>query len=164
MPAPVHVSHISHGISGFGLLGGLLCLGAPLLLIVFIVRQLTRSQYPANNPLVVPAQPVQIGVGTPMYVRTMDDGFWITGDWPVGTPLRLSYLANGAPMTHDLIYRPGPDGHFFYTGMRPDSVMVVPDDSSGFMQQPAPLPVAEVMPPELPSGGSSGPPIYPSAY
>ena len=145
-------------------MSGLLCLLAPVVLIILIVRQLKRSQTPPDNPFVASPQASNIRPGTPSFVRTMDDGFWINGDWPVGTPLRLGYLTNGAGMTHDLIYRPGPDGHFFYTGTRPDSVSVMPDDPSGVMSQPPPLEAAPPVSPDIRPSASSAPPIYPSAY
>ena len=163
-PAPIHVTAHSNGSAGFGLLGGLFCLVVPVGLIFLVVRLISRSQAPPDNPFVAPPQPSDRRSIPPSFVRTMDDGFWINGDWPVGTALRLAYLADGAAMTHDLIYRPGPDGHFFYTGTRPDSVTVMPDDASARMQQPPPLASAAVVSPAFRQSGSSVPPIYPSAY
>jgi hypothetical protein len=58
-------------------------------------------------------------------VRKGDDGFWINGDWPEGTPLTLRYLVAGTAMVQEILYRPGAEGQFVYTGTAPDSISVV---------------------------------------
>jgi hypothetical protein len=58
-------------------------------------------------------------------VRMGTDGFWLNGDWPTGTTLRLRYLLQGTPTDTELIYRPGPEGQFVYTGTTPQSVSAV---------------------------------------
>lgn len=68
-------------------------------------------------------------------VRMVDNGFWIRSDWPVGTPVFLSYLVNGIMEQHSVIYQPGSEGQFIFTGQRPDQVTI-----SGTGEQPPSLP------------------------
>jgi formylglycine-generating enzyme len=68
-------------------------------------------------------------------VRTVDNGFWIDPDLPVGTHLLLSYLVNGVMEQQALIYQPGSEGQFIFTGQRPDNVSILESGS-----QPPPLP------------------------
>ncbi|MEO7097856.1 MAG: formylglycine-generating enzyme family protein [Luteolibacter sp.] len=79
----------------------------------------------AGNSLLSSAQR---GVPPPLNlhpgVRMVDNGFWINSDWAVGTPIHLSYLVNGVMEQQTLVYQPGNQGQFIFTGVRPDNVNV----------------------------------------
>ena len=91
----------------------------------------------------------------------VDNGFWIQSNWPVGTPVHLSYMLGGIMERHEVIYQPGAQGQFIFTGERPDKVTV---STAG---DPPPLPVA---PPPLFDRDedhfrrSPSPSFYPPAY
>lgn len=160
LPPPVHVSPRSTGSSLFNGLGGLLCLLVPIGLIIAFVRLIAGQGKKQANPFV--SQPVPRVVRPP--VRKVDDGFWIYGDWPVGTPLKLHYVVGGIAQQQDLIYRPGPEGQFIFTGAIPDSVSVVADGENPL---PPPLvPESSVFPDgnEDRRPATPRPPVFPSAY
>jgi sulfatase modifying factor 1 len=161
-------SPVAKGVGG--LLSGLLCLLVPVGLLVLLVRMISSHGKPAANPFVAPAMPeteTEPEAPLPMQVpiRKTGDGFWIQGRWDPGSHLRLRYVVAGSLHEMDLIYQPGPDGQFVFTGTEPDSVSIVSDD--GVEMVPPPL-----MPDPTPlfrdrddePARSSRPPRFPSAY
>lgn len=141
--------------------GGLLCLLIPLGIGILLIRLIAKhGEQPAGN---APAPPPQSRARRPL-IRKGEDGFWIDGEWPLGTALRLHYLVNGVATDTELTYRPGPNGQFVYTGSPPESVSVVPDSAD---PMPAPLfadpPVAPSPREDRPPVGPR-PPIFPTAY
>ncbi len=60
------------------------------------------------------------------FTRIADDGFWITGQNAVrGTPLLCRYTVGGTETETEVVYEPGPEGQFIYTGQRPSNVSVI---------------------------------------
>ena len=156
-PSPLHPMNFSpehasfpEGLGGFAV-GGMLIGVLPILVIlgiaVFVIRKIFGAVSNALSPPMPGISPLS---GVPVRgfspFRAMDDGFWIQSNWPAGTPLHLSYLCGGIPRTHTVIYRPGPEGHFIYTGERPDDIQVNPLDTQpdtvrNSMSPPVPDPV-----------------------
>jgi formylglycine-generating enzyme required for sulfatase activity len=159
------------GSSFLSLLGGLLCLAIPIALIVVLLKK-----FSAKNTATFPSLPdepklptaTKPRVPTPQ-VRIGTDGFWLNGDWPPGTLLKLHYLIAGVPTDAELIYQPGRDGQFIYTGTPPEKVSAV---AVGSAPAPAPEPAPLFSdPPPLPEREepvhhqpAAPPPFTPSAY
>lgn len=61
--------------------------------------------------------------------RLTENGFWVQSNCPVGSALFLSYMVNGINEQHSVIYQPGANGQFIFTGQRPDSVSVSESDN-----------------------------------
>jgi len=144
----------------FNGIGGLLCMLIPIGVIITVIKLLAGHGKRKVAPL-TPTLPKSQVPRSP--VRKTEDGFWIHGDWPEGTLLRLRYVVGGEETTADLAYRPGPEGQFVFTGVRPDSVSLVDDGG-----EPPPLP-AWFQVPESPMSAQppvldSRPPVFPSAY
>lgn len=54
-----------------------------------------------------------------------DDGFFITGPADAtGTSLTYECVVSGRTISNDIVFTPGPEGHFIFTGKRPSSVRV----------------------------------------
>lgn len=148
---------------------GLFCLLIPIALVVAIFRAASRrSTQPATPPVSdsflrrPPPQPIAVPV------RKTNDGFWVHGDWPDGTLLTVRYVVAGTAMVQELLYRPGDDGQFVFTGSEPDSVSVV----AGNDPQDDVSPTIFSTPPPFPHRRQDDdddddrrrPPIFPSAY
>ena len=135
--------------------GGLLCLLIPLALVVLLVRFLltrSRSTPPAQNFLT----PSHMPPGRPP-IRKVDDGFWIDGQWPEGTLLRLRYVVAGVA------------AQFVFTGGFPESVSVVAVEGGDELASTREEYVST--PPPFPRDDDDDrreerrrPPIFPSAY
>ena len=166
VPVPAHSSHAPMTHSPSWGLGGLLCMLVPIGLVVLLVVLVGRSQR-SKNPFVVPPQPEPPPRPRPLSgtIRKTGDGFWLSGGWAAGTLLKVRYVAGGAPTELELLYQPGPEGHFVFTGAVPDSVSVVAADEDHEVESP-PLPA---MPPPLTTHreddhGAPPPPLFPPAY
>ena len=130
-PAPQPIKSPFHVAFSSGL-GGLLCLAIPIVLIVVLLKKIATNKtatFPEPEPAPRPSSPPRLPVSQSRVphpqVRMGTDGFWLNGDWPSGTTLRLHYLLQGVPTDTELIYRPGPEGQFVYTGTTPQSVSAV---------------------------------------
>jgi formylglycine-generating enzyme required for sulfatase activity len=130
-PAPQPIKNSFHVAFSSGL-GGLLCLAIPIVLIVVLLKKFATNKnaaFPEPEPAPRPSSPPRLPVSPSRVphpqVRMGTDGFWLNGDWPTGTTLRLHYLLQGAPTDTELIYRPGPEGQFVYTGTTSQSVSAV---------------------------------------
>ena len=130
MQIPSNRTEVGRMVAFNQLLSGLVCLGVPIGLIVLLFKSAARKNatFPASQPRpatppTLPVPPVRV---PHPQVRMGTDGFWLNGDWPVGTALHLHYLIQGTPTDTELIYRPGPEGQFVYTGTTPQSVSAVP--------------------------------------
>jgi formylglycine-generating enzyme required for sulfatase activity len=159
-PQPLPRRPVSRWPSIFSGIGGLLCMLIPIGLIILFIRLIAAHGKQANNPFVAqPPPPLKRQT-----VRKVDDGFWIHGDWPAGTALKLRYVIGGEPTMLDLIYRPGPEGQFVFTGTSPDSISVVADgddpDPPTLFAAPSVLP--ERMEESRPV--APRPPKFPAAY
>jgi formylglycine-generating enzyme required for sulfatase activity len=150
-------------------LRGLLCLLFPIGLVVLFVRLVGRSQR-SKNPFVVPPQPARPPRPPALSarsatIRKTGDGFWLSGGWTAGTLLKVRYVAGGRASEIELVYQPGPEGQFVFTGAIPDSVSVVAADEDDDEELPPPLPT---MPPPHTShrddDRGSPPPLFPPAY
>ncbi|QIF00472.1 SUMF1/EgtB/PvdO family nonheme iron enzyme [Roseimicrobium sp. ORNL1] len=157
------------------LIGFVCCLGFPLAilggLIYFIVKKTTASakSAAAYGAAGTTAKAMADALSKPSVMRGMpklrivDDGFWMLLDVLPNTDIDYLFRPRGGMEARGTIsYQPGPEGHFVYTGVRPESVRVV---SAGG------VPMDDVF-----TGGSSSsspdnrldddnrPPRYPSAY
>jgi hypothetical protein len=92
------------------------------------------------------------------------DGFWIIGSYLAGTVILAQWVTAGASQSRSFEYRPGPEGHFVFTGTQPGmiTVSVVEGGSrrDDFMDAPDPFPVRDPDPPRSRRPFSG----YPSAY
>jgi sulfatase modifying factor 1 len=168
--APRHQSPTSSPSVIPALFKGLFCLFIPVALIVAIFRAVSSRNArqstppPIDNPLRRPTPPPRRFAAP---VRKTDDGFWIDGDWPEGTLLTVRYMVAGTAMVQELLYRPGDDGQFVFTGSSPDSVSVVagsePQDeiSRTIFSTPPPVPDRRR---DDDDDDRRRPPIFPSAY
>lgn len=146
---------------------GLLCLLIPLALVALLVRfLLNRSQStpPTQNFL----KPSHMPLPRPP-IRKVDDGFWIDGTWPEGTLLRLRYVVAGVAAEQELLYRPGIEGQFVFTGGFPESVSVVAAEGGEELASFGPPIISG--PPPFPRDDDDDrreerrrPPTFPSAY
>lgn len=149
-----------------GLFGGLSCLAILAGITALLVHLIRRSQAtpPAQNfidpPHMPPARPP---------IRKVDDGFWIDGQWPEGTLLRLRYVVAGVAAEQELLYRPGVEGQFVFTSGFPESVSVVAAEggeelasiSSPLISTPPPFPRDDD---DDRREERRRPPTFPSAY
>ncbi len=143
-------------------IGGWLCLLVPIALMAALIRFFVKRGQ-SSSPPAMRSRPMPPPVNVPQRgVRMVDNGFWIHSDWPVGTPIHLSYLVNGTMEHQTLVYQPSNQGQFIFTGDRPEKVTI-----SGTGAQPPPL---ESEPPPLDSlhgprhHPTHRPPFSPSAY
>lgn len=148
--------------SAFSLIKGLFCFLIPIFILVKLIRGAARKQ-PALPPS-ASYLPRTVPAAMPP-VRKTDDGFWVQGDWPEGTALKVRYMVAGAMMVQEILYRPGENGQFIYTGGRPDTVSVLagadPQDSTetSLFSGPPPMPRRDDDDEER-----RRPPLRPSAY
>lgn len=176
-PAPLRVSHSSSTPFFATVIKGLVCLLIPVGVILLIVWQVVKANnrksstagyVPTYPPPRSPMQPSPSRMQAP--VRKGDDGFWVEGDWPEGTPLTLRYLIAGTAMVQEILYRPGAGGQFIYTGQQPDSISVVagsePMDTveRGLFSGPSISPIRRRDDDDDDDRHRSRPPISPSAY
>lgn len=156
----------SNPSSGFRGIAGLLCLLIPIGLVILLVRQFAKPKATPptldflDRPNMPPARPP---------IRKVDDGFWIDGNWPEGTLLRLRYVVAGVAAEQELLYRPGIEGQFVFTGGFPESVSVVAAEGGEELAS-IPPPFAGD-PPPFPRDDDDDrreerrrPPTFPSAY
>lgn len=158
--APSGEFHHDKPKRGFSVLLGLACLLIPLALIILLIRFAVRGRTKAS-PFVSPVTPPLPRANPSQTIRKVADGFWIKSHVAAGTPILLNYVINGQFMEQTLIYQPGPEGQFVYTGIAPQSINV-----TGSGNPPPPL---EQGPPSLPERNVPQevdviPPIFPSAY
>lgn len=163
--------HHSRPSSGSSLIKGLFCLLVPILIVVQIIRLSSRRRAAAPPPMrsgyldrpMPRSMPRQLPP-----IRKTDDGFWIRGDWPEGTLLKVRYMLAGAAMVQEILYRPGEDGQFIYTGSAPDSVSILAGDDpentveSGVFSSPPPVP--QHRRDDDDDNDRHRPPLRPSAY
>lgn len=156
IPVPVQtVRQVDHPISG------LLCLIIPVGLVGLFIWLATRlgntaSPFVSNSPPVLP-RPIPTQA-----IRKVADGFWINSSLETGTPIHLRYAVNGETIEQTLIYQPGPEGQFVYTGTMPDKVTV-----SGTGDLPPPLALTPLLFPnrdESVSPARNRPTMFPPAY
>lgn len=128
--------------------------------IFIVIRLVTRRKSNASRSMPSPLR-------SRSRIRTVDDGFWINPDLPMGTPVFLSYLINGVMQQQTLAYQPGSEGQFIFTGHPPRDITI--------SESPPPLPQSQhspsqVLPPPLPpqlfgrDNDSYQPSFHPPAY
>lgn len=140
---------------------GLACLIIPVGLVGLFIWLATRwgkttSPFVSTSPQVHP-RPIPTQT-----IRKVADGFWINSSLAAGTPIDLRYAVNGETIEQTLIYQPGPEGQFVYTGTMPDKVTV-----SGTGALPPALSLAPLLfanRDETVSTASSRPTMFPPAY
>ncbi|WP_367872126.1 formylglycine-generating enzyme family protein [Luteolibacter sp. Populi] len=114
----------SGGSTGVALVKGLACILIPFAIIFTLIRRaLRRKQDQAPPP--PPSDSFLRRTPGGSVVRKVDDGFWVHGDWPEGTPLTLRYVVAGVALVQEILYRPGSGGQFVYTGNTPDTISVL---------------------------------------
>jgi len=70
--------------------------------------------------------------GARFSTRVGPDGFWITGPASLsGQPLNYTCMVNGERHEERVLFTPGPEGHFIFTGSRPTTVAVRSDAGAG---------------------------------
>ena len=148
------------------ILGGMLCLLIPVAIAGLVVHLIRRSQ--ATPTARAFLDPSHMPPGRPP-IRKVNDGFWIDGNWPEGTLLRLRYVVAGVAAEQELLYRPGVEGQFVFTGGFPESVSVVAVDGGEELASTREEYVGT--PPPFPRDDDDDrreerrrPPIFPSAY
>lgn len=78
-----------------------------------------------TGPELADALSQPMSLDTRYRVRPADNGFFITGESSIfGRRLRYHATAAGRAYTDDITFSPGPEGHFIFTGSRPESVTV----------------------------------------
>lgn len=78
-----------------------------------------------TGPELADALSQPMSLDTRYRVRPADSGFFITGESSIlGRRLRYHATAAGRVYTDDITFHPGPEGHFIFTGSRPESVTV----------------------------------------
>jgi hypothetical protein len=144
----------------------MLCLLIPVAIAGLVVHLIRRSQ--ATPPARAFLDPSHMPPGRPP-IRKVADGFWIDGNWPEGTLLRLRYVVAGVAAEQELLYRPGVEGQFVFTGGFPESVSVVAVDGGEELASTREEYVST--PPPFPRDDDDDrreerrrPPIFPSAY
>ena len=126
-PREVVNRETSSGSGGMGIFGWLLSFTG-----VFVVWKFVkgvRGSFTANPVRAVSpdsASPVAgDGGGDGIFsIRIMDDGFWIRSRVAVGTSLNARWTGTTSTQMRTFDYRPGPEGHFVFTGSRPSGVTV----------------------------------------
>jgi formylglycine-generating enzyme len=163
---PPRVSNSSPSVLP-GLIKGLVCLLFPVVLVIMLIRLISGSRSAGQQVINAPFRPNPQPFSRPP-VRKTDDGFWVHGDWPEGTLLTVRYVVAGTAMVQELLYRPGDDGQFVFTGSEPDSVSVVAGDdpqdevSRTIFSSPPPFPHRRQDDDD--DDVRRRPPIFPSAY
>lgn len=164
--SPPMGSPVAKGVGS--LLSGLLCMLVPVGLLVLLVRMISGHGKNTSNAFVAPTpreHEPEPPLSLTLPIRKTSDGFWIQGQWPAGSHLKLRYVVAGSPNEMDLIYQPGPDGQFVFTGTEPDSVSVVSDDGTESIPPPLmPDPTPLFRDRDDDPARSSRPPRFPSAY
>jgi hypothetical protein len=173
----LRMSRPESSFSFFGtIIKGLVCLLIPVGVILLIIWQTVKaSNRKRSSDSFIPRPPSspRLPPGPPRMqapVRKADDGFWLQGDWPEGTPLTLRYVVAGTAMVQEVLYRPGNEGQFIYTGSAPDSISVVagsePTDTveRGLFTGSAMSPARRRDDDDDDDNRRSSPPIFPSAY
>lgn len=123
----VHAPQIYHPPSrkqGVSWLLGLSCLLIPIGLVIILVRFAARGQT-RTSPFTAPTHTPPPRPDLSQTIRKVADGFWVTSTHPVGTPIHLRYSVGNEIMEQTLIYQPGPEGQFVYTGTAPEHISVV---------------------------------------
>lgn len=144
---------------GVSWLLGLPCLLIPLGLVIILVRFVARGQTrtsPFTSPNHTPPPPPDLSQA----IRKVADGFWIMSSHPVGTPVHLRYSIGGEIIEQTLVYQPGPEGQFVYTGTAPEDISIV-----GAGSLPPPLSQRpRVLPDRDGPASRERPTMFPPAY
>jgi len=160
IPSP-DVSTIPQEKSGFSILSGLICWLLPIGLIVLLLRHVARGRNQVSPFVTMPPAPVPKS-GLARVVRTGADGFWIQSDQAVGTSFHVRYSVDGIPSEQTIIYQPGPEGQFLFTGGLPNQIVI-----SATNQLPPKLTRRRRQTDDdddFNRRQRSSPPIFPSAY
>lgn len=175
-------SHVSHTVERpttwvDGLIGFVCCLGLPLALvgglIYFIVKRASGNARTVQTAGAAgtTAKAMADALSRPSTMRGMpklrivEDGFWMLLDVLPNTNIDYLFRPKGGMEARGTVnYQPGPEGHFVYTGVRPESVRVVSaggvpmDDVFTSGSSPS-SPLADDR-----RDDDTSPPRYPSAY
>jgi hypothetical protein len=135
---PPHPEGSSRRAIGIGFpFVGLLCFLVPLvagvLLVLAVLRGISRRTQGAGSAqqagaAMARAMAAGAARGTDLHarIRPTEDGFWLHLDVPPGTRVRYRFRpGSGMPVTNEVSYQPGPEGHFIYTGLAPTEISVL---------------------------------------
>lgn len=88
-----------------------------------IAKSIGATSSGSGRPSLAPTS--TLSSAQPLSVRLGEDGFWIVGAGvSAGTPVACRYSVNGNPQSQSVRFEPGPQGHFVFTGSRPENVSV----------------------------------------
>ena len=131
-PEPQAVNSVNRS-PGFSLFGWLPC-AIPLMIVFFVIRGVSkraRSRQKAAPSMLRPVDPFGDGQRSSdspvdeLTTRIVDDGFWINGPTSAaGSTVSYHYVVKGVTQNDQVVFAPGPQGHFIFTGSRPQSVSI----------------------------------------
>lgn len=138
LPATGHAmeDHLVSLPSSGSSFGSWLMLGIPVLIVVLILRKLIglfssgAKSTPIPGNLTGPQAAAMLSARpAPLTHRfsfnLADDGFHIVGPAEAaGTHLHYQCVVAGRAITDDILFTPGPQGHFIFTGKKPSGVSV----------------------------------------
>lgn len=116
-----------------GILGWLLSFAGVVVVWKLVKRVLgsfTANPVRASSPNPMPPAAGSGGGDGIFSIRIMDDGFWIRSRVAAGTSLNARWTGTTSTQMRTFDYRPGPEGHFVFTGSRPSGVTVSVGESS----------------------------------
>lgn len=148
------------GASVFSL-PGLICLLLPVGLIVLLIRFVARGRNKVSPFVTLPTANVPKS-GLARVLRTGADGFWIQSDEAVGTSFQVRYSVDGVMSEQAVVYQPGPEGQFVFTGGLPNNIVIFRTS-----QRPPPTPRRSMRnddDDDFHRRQRISPPIFPSAY
>lgn len=117
------------GFSLWSLGVSLLSCFAPLLAIFFLIKSLVQ-RFAGRSTGSAPFGPSSLRSNR-LRARLDADGFWILGSpGDEGRTIAYHYIVNGTSHQGQVIFHPGPNGHFIFTGGRPQSVTLQTTDAA----------------------------------
>lgn len=150
------------------IISSLLCLAVPVGIMVLLFKIVIGHGKGPSNAFVAPVSPDPEPAPEPQesaLIRKSHDGFWIHGPWAAGSHLMVRYTIAGDPTEMNLVYQPGAQGQFIFTGSPPESVTVVTDDGVESMSPPPLATASEWRRDDRDDAHrSSPPPRFPTAY
>jgi formylglycine-generating enzyme len=103
--------------------------GVGALIVWKLMRSLMGGMRARPLQMPDPGIGVSTSAGNGFNVRIVQDGFWIRGSVPIGTPLNVQWNGLTASHSRTVSYRPGNEGQFVFTGERPSGVTVSVGDT-----------------------------------
>lgn len=169
---PVQVTYRQSSSSARWNIFGLLCLAAGLAIVVFIAYLVLRAVAKTGSQAQgFPAKPMQTATpvrppagsrpaGAGAGVRLGEDGFWLLLDVAAGSRVHYGYRVASSveEAGGSVLYQPGAEGQFVYTGAAPQFAHVTHVDPPG-MQDPGAMGMAAGMGSTMFDAGMTPPPL-----